>query len=167
MRIAYTCPGATSTAHTPIPVNDGRGCGPWSNTSGVSGQPGTMGVPAGLPDFGADGLVVNGLPVRGGGAGYNSGSGTMPGAWYPQLYWLRRLDGFTLNVPGQAPSIYSDNQMPVPAADPTGRAAMLAVPATLLGQTEISAGKRAAPRWPGWAAIAAKTGYVGPGTFGN
>lgn len=168
MRIAYTCPGATSTAHTPIPAYDGRGAGPWSNTGNVAGQPGTMAVPAGLPDFGDTGMTVNGAPVRGGGAGYAQGSGTMRmRAWFPSLYWLRRLDGFTLGTAGQGPSVYSDNQMPVPARDPLGRAAVLGKPPVFLGQGEIAnpPGSRGAAAM--WAKLAERIGYVGPGDYGG
>ena len=168
-RIAYLAPGATSTAMTPVPALDGRGFGPWSGKSQVEGQPGTMGVPAGLPDFGDAGLVVNGASVRGGGGGYAQGSGTMrSGAWYPSLYWLRHLDGSTLTNPGQGPSVYSDNQMPVPAADPMGRAAVLARPPVFLGQQQVynPPGSKG-PRFPGWARLARKTGYVGPGSYGG
>ena len=153
MRIAYAAPGAVCSAFAPVPAWDGRGCGPWSNTSNVEGQPGTMGVPVGTPDFGEQGQVVNGVPVRGGGAGYNSGSGTMPGAWYPQLYWARKLDGATLVMGNsQTPSIYSDNQMPVPAADPVGRAAVLAAAPVFLGQREVRQppGSKGSSRWPSW-----------------
>jgi hypothetical protein len=111
-----------------------------------------MGVPTGLPDFGHDGLVVNGHSVRGGGAGYAQGSGTMPGAWYPTKYWLSGLSGSTL-VSGntQTPCIYSDNQMPVPAADPRGRAAMLARPPMFLSRGDLPQpeGSRG-PQWPRW-----------------
>ena len=150
-RIAYRCPGATSMAFTPVPAADGRGCGPWSNTAAVAGQPGTMGVPAGLPEFGESGLQANGTRIRGAGAGYAQGSSTMPGAWYPSLYWQRQLAGFTLNVPGQGPSVYSDNQMPVPAALPYGRAAVLARPPTFLGNQQVAqpAGSKG-PAWPSW-----------------
>lgn len=151
-RIAYAQPGALPTAFTPVPAWDGRGFGPWDESTKVNGQPGTMGVPTGTPDFGKDGQVVNGQPVRGGGAGYNQGSGTMPPVWYPQLYWLSGLDGSTL-VSGntQTPCIYSDNQMPIPAADPTGRAALLARPPVFLsgGNLEQPAGSRG-PAWPRW-----------------
>jgi hypothetical protein len=152
MRIAYSVPGAVSTAFAPVPAWDGRGCGPWSNSAAIEGQPGTMGVPVGVPDFGAEGQVVNGVPVRGGGGGYAQGSGTMPGPWYPQLYWLRQLDGATL-VSGnaQTPSVYSDNQMPVPAADPVGRAAVLAAAPVFLGQAQVRqpSGSKG-PAWPSW-----------------
>lgn len=154
MRIAYAAPGAVNSAFAPIPAWDGRGFGPWAGKQAVEGQPGTMGVQSGTPDFGEQGLTVNGIPVRGGGGGYAQGSGTMRGgAWYPQLYWLRQLDGATL-VSGntQTPSIYSDNQMPVPAADPLGRAAVLATAPVFLGQREIRqpSGSKGTSKWPSW-----------------
>lgn len=169
MRVAYTCPGATSTAHTPVPALDGRGCGPWQNTGNVHGQPGTQAVPAGLPDFGDAGLTVNGQSVRGWGGGYAQGSGTMRmRAWFPPLYFLARLDGSTLTVPGQGPSVYSDNQMPVPAADPVGRAAVLARPPLFLGQGQVyGPGGSKGPGFPSWSAIAEKIGYTGPGGYGG
>ena len=168
-RVAYFTPGAVSAAFTPVPAYDGRGCGPWSNSYAVAGQPGTLGVPAGLPDFGKDGLQVNGLSVRGAGAGYAQGSGTMPGAWYPSLYWQRGLAGSTLVNPGQGPSVYSDNQMPVPAANPLGRAAVLARPPVFLGQQDLPQDVPSSYN-PGarvWAKIAQRTGYLGPGGYGG
>lgn len=168
-RVAYTVPGAVSAAFAPVPAYDGRGFGPWQGKSAVEGQPGTMGVPAGLPDFGDAGLSVNGQSVRGGGAGYAQGSGTLRSkAWYPSLYWARRLDGSTLTVPGQGPSVYSDNQMPVPAADPLGRAAVLARPPRFLGQQDIpQPPPDRSPSQSWWAKIAERTGYVGPGGYGG
>jgi hypothetical protein len=151
-RIAYACPGATSMAHTPVPAYDGRNLGPWQAGAQVSGQPGTRAVPAAPPDFGTAGLTVNGLSVRGGGAGYASGSGTMrSNTWYPSVYYERALTGSTLTVPGQGPAVWSDNQMPVPAADPYGRAAVLARPPVFLGQKNLRqpAGSKG-PRWPDW-----------------
>jgi len=151
-RIAYGQPGCLPGAFCPLPAAPGLGFGPWAGKQNVEGQPGTMGVPAGLPEFGRDGQVVNGQPVRGGGGGYAQGSGTMPGAWYPQLWWLRRLDGATL-VSGneQAMSVWSDNQMPVPARDPVGRAALLAQAPVFLsgGNLEQPAGSRGSD-WPKW-----------------
>src|SRR5256885_8686450 len=150
-RIGYVTPGATSSAFAPMPAYDGRGAGPWQVSDAINGQPGTMGVPSGLPEFGDAGLVVNGLSVRGGGGGYAQGSGTMRGkAWYPSLYWQARLTGSTLTVPGQGVSVYSDNQMPVPAADPTGRAAVLATAPRFLGQAQVQQPRGRGPKWPGW-----------------
>lgn len=152
-RVAYALPGVMSSAFLPVPAPDGRGFGPWDESTLVNGQPGTMGVPTGLPDFGRGGQQVNGVSVRGGGAGYAHGSGTMPGVWYPTKYWLSGLDGATLVTEGntQTPCIYSDNQMPIPAADPRGRAAMLARPPVFLsgGDLRQPAGSRG-PQWPSW-----------------
>lgn len=152
-RIAYTVPGAVCTAMTPLPAYDGRGCGPWANSDAVSGQPGTQAVPVGTPDFGDAGLTVNGHSVRGGGGGYAQGSGTMRSkAWYPSQYFLRRLCGATFTVPGQGLAVWSDNQMPVPAAMPAGTAAVLAKPATRLGQRQVAQppGPKAPARWANW-----------------
>ncbi len=148
-RIAYAQPGTLPSAFAPLPAQDGRGLGPWVRGE-VNGQPGTMGVPAGLPDFGKQGQVVNGTSVRWSGAGYCQGSGTMPNVWYPSLYWQPRLDGSTL-VSGnqQTPSVYSDNQMPIPAADPRGRAALLARPPVFTGQKNVAQPPQSA-RWPSW-----------------
>ena len=170
-RIAYTVPGATSTAHTPIPAADGRGAGPWSVNGGVVGQPGTQGVPTGMPDFD---LRINGYRDEGGwGAGYGNGSHTMPGVWYPSLYYQRTLDipgayGDPSGGPAAASAVrvWSDNQMPVPARDPTGRAALLARPPVFLRQAQVYQ-PRQRPRWPTWNRIAEKIGYVGPGDYGG
>lgn len=145
-------PGVMSSAFCPRPALDGRGFGPWDASTKVEGQPGTMGVPTGSPDFGKAGQQVNGVSVRGGGGGYASGTGTMPGVWYPQKYWLTGLDGSTLVSDNQqTPSIYSDNQMPIPAADPRGRAALLARPPmfTSGGNLEQPQGSKG-PQWPRW-----------------
>jgi hypothetical protein len=151
-RIAYTMPGAVSSAFAPVPAWAGFGNGPWAVKMNVEGQPGTQGAPVGLTDFGDGGLQVNGSSVRGGGGGYAHGSGTMTRAWYPQLWFLRRLDGSTL-VSGnqQTMSIYSDNQMPIPAGSPLGRAAVLQRPPVFLsgGNLEQPEGSRG-PAWPRW-----------------
>jgi hypothetical protein len=152
-RVAYSSPGATSMAFTPVPAYDGRGCGPWDNSSAVSGQPGTQGIPTGNPDFGTQGLTVNGHSVRGGGAGYAQGSGTMRSqVWYPAQYFLRRLCGATFTNPGQGLAVWSDNQMPVPAADPFGRAAVMAKPPRFLGQAQVASpsGLKGPARWADW-----------------
>lgn len=152
-RIAYAFTGAPpSMAFTPVPAYDGRNMGPWEAKGNVSGQPGTRGIPAGTPDFGTEGLTVNGHSVRGGGGGYAQGSGTMRAqAWYPSMYFERKLAQSTLTVAGQGVSIYSDNQMPVPAADPSGRAAIMARPPVFLGQRTLQqpAGSKG-PAWPPW-----------------
>lgn len=135
--VRYVVPGATSSAFVPVPA---------ATTAvvrykhEVTGQPGTQAIGTGLADFGAAGQVVNGIPVRGAGAGYNQGSGTMPAVWFPQLYYERALS----ELPEV--SIYSDNQMPVPAMDPRGVAARMARPPQFLGQAQV-AQARAMPKW--------------------
>ena len=156
-RIAYAQPGTLPSPFCPVPAYSGYGLGPWANGGNVDGQPGTMGVPSGTPDF-PGGIRVNGAPVRGYGGGNAAGTGTMPPVWYPQLYWLTKLDGATL-VSGnsQAMSVYSDNQMPVPAADPIGRAALLARPPVFTGSRTVSQPARVTS-WPSWLSTASYGG---------
>jgi hypothetical protein len=134
--VRYVVPGATSSAFVPAPAQTTAVV---RYKMEVTGQPGTQAIPAGLADF-PGGQVVNGQPVRGAGAGYNQGSNTMPPVWYPQLYYERRLS----EVPEV--SIYSDNQLPVPAMDPRGVAARMARPPQFLGQAQLVQAK-ALPKW--------------------
>lgn len=139
--IRYVVPGATSSAFIPVPAATTAVV---AYKGEVVGQPGTLGIPAPASDFGAAGQVVNGVSVRGAGAGYSQGSGTMPPWWFPQLYYERALSEDTGGV-----SVYSDNQMPVPAADPRGRAAVMARPAQFLGHAQVIQ-PRAMPKWANW-----------------
>jgi len=165
VRWGYVTTGAPpSTAFTPIPA---RNSSAFSYKGSLEGQPGTRGVPCGLPEFGQQGLQANGVRLRGGGSGYNAGSDTMPLVWYPQQYYQS-----TLLAPGEAASfqggvnIWSDNQMPVPARDALGRAAVLAKPPTFLGQRDVPQ-----PRSSGtsswWSRLVKASGYAGPGNFGG
>ena len=161
VRWGYVAPGATSTAFTPIPA---RNASAYMYKGEVTGQPGTQAVPCGLPEFGLQGMTVNGVSVRGGGAGYNQGSNLQPLAWYPQQYYQRTLLG-----PGQESSfaggvsIWSDNQMPVPARSPFGRAAMLAKPPTFLGQRDIPQPRTGASTGPWWRRAAQAASSLGAG----
>jgi hypothetical protein len=154
-----------SLGQLPMPA---RNASVYSYKSAVTGQPGTQGVPCGLPDFGTAGLAANGVRLRGGGAGYAMGSDTMPLVWYPQLYYQRTLlnPGSESSFAGGV-SIWSDNQMPVPAADPLGRAAVLGMPPVFLGQQAIAQPPPgySSPSW--WARLAKATGYAGPGSYGG
>jgi hypothetical protein len=162
VRWGYVVPGATSTALTPIPA---RNASAYAYKASVAGQPGTQAVPCGLPEFGQQGLAVNGAQIRGGGAGYAQGSNTMPLAWYPQQYYQR-----TLLAPGQAAGfaggirIWSDNQMPVPARDPMGRAALSAMPPVFLGQRDIPQPPSGGPGSSWRARLLSAAGYGGPGS---
>lgn len=140
MRIAYTVPGATSTAFTPIPCINGSAL---AMKTGVAFQPGTQGVSAPYPGVSYD---VNGTRLN---SGYSGGSKNMPQVFYPQLAYQR-----TLEIPGEETitggmQIFSDNQMPIPARLPWGKAARLAKPPTFLGQKQIQQ-PRALPRWADW-----------------
>lgn len=152
--IRYVVPGATSSAFVPVPAATTAVV---AYKGDVIGQPGTLGIPAAPSDFGTAGQTVNGVSVRGAGSGYSQGSGTMPPVWYPQLYFERRLTE-TPEV-----SIYSDNQMPVPAADPRGVAARMARPAQFMGQAQLTQPK-AMPKWANWlpASFGAAAGSSGP-----
>lgn len=132
--IRYTVPGATSGAFVPVPAATTAVV---AYKHEVDGQPGTRGVPAAPAELAGE---VNGLPAR---SGYSGGSSMMPPVWYPQQYFERHLSETPLV------SVYSDNQMPVPAADPRGRAAIMARPPSFLGQSQL-AQPRALPKWSNW-----------------
>ena len=137
-QIIYTVPGATSTAFVPVPAYPAGAKTAYKPL--VTGQPGTQGIPAAPAELAGQ---VNGVPIR---SGYAGGTGMMPGVWFPQEYYERQLW-----VNSSAVSIYSDNQMPVPAADPRGKAAVLARPPVFLGQSQVVQPK-AMPRWANWLA---------------
>lgn len=83
----------------------------------LAGQPGTTGIPAPNNDIPRHRYAVG----EGQAASRDSG-----GAWYPQLYYqdgfgsyFTAVDGNTGTVPFAAGvSVYSDNQLPVPAIEP-------------------------------------------------
>lgn len=132
--IRYVVPGATSSAFVPVPAATTAKI---AYKTAVHGQPGTQGVPTGLQEVNGE---VNGSRVTSG----FSDTRMMPGVWYPQL-WFETC----LYPSAAAVSIYSDNQMPVPAADPRGKAAVLARPPVFLGSKTLTAGK-ALPKWANW-----------------
>jgi hypothetical protein len=142
MRIAYTVPGAgASTAFTPIPAITGAVL---NYKGGVVGQPGTLGIPSPRPDVPNNNDIVA-YPFAGG----YSNSGSMPDVWYPNLYYQASLDIPGEDVEAGNIQVWSDNQMPIPARDPRGRAAVLAGAPKFLGQSQIQA-RKAIPRWPNW-----------------
>lgn len=141
MRIAYSVPGATSTAFTPVPCVNGAAL---NYKAGVVGQPGTLGIGAPRPDV-PDNADISAYPFAGG----YSNSGAMPPVMYPNLYYQRTLPIPGCDVIAGNIQVFSDNQMPVPARDPRGIAARLARPPVFLGQNQISS-KQRFPRWPNW-----------------
>src|SRR6266704_4985565 len=131
-QIIYTVPGATSSAFVPVPAGT---TAKLAVHDLVTGQPGTQGIPAAPAELAG---LVNGARLS---SGYSGGSSYMPGVWFPQLYYQHALWANSAAV-----SIYSDNQMPVPAADPRGRALKLARPPVFLGQSQLKQ-PRGLPRW--------------------
>lgn len=140
MRIAYTVPGATSSAFTPIPCINGSAL---NYKGSVVGQPGTQGIPAPYPGTFND---ITPHEYTGG----QSESTAMPPVMYPQLWYQRTLDipGAQV-ITGGMQVLTGENQMPIPARLPWGKAARLAKPATFLGQKQVQQ-PRNLPRWADW-----------------
>lgn len=76
-----------------------------------------------------------------------SRSSDAPNAFYPNQYWTRPDPWFRPGA-GMPISIYSDNLMPVPATDPRGVPAPLAVPLSLRGTKQIKQ-PNSLIQWPG------------------
>lgn len=140
MRIAYTVPGVNSTAFTPIPCINASTL---NYKGGVVFQPGTQGITAPYPGVSYD---QNGTRVN---SGYSGGSKNMPQVWYPQLGYQHTLDIPGAEVITGGMSIFSDNQMPIPARLPWGRAAVTGRPPQFLGSRQIKAVK-GLPVWSNW-----------------
>ena len=107
------------------------GSGAQEYKDGVTGQPGTQGIPVDpswipSPDIGDK--AISGL----------SRSSDAPDVFYPNLYWVRPERGFYPGA-GMPVSVNSDNLMPVPAADPRGIPAMLSKRVRQRGQSQIQA----------------------------
>lgn len=130
--VRYVVPGATSTAFTPVPAVTAAVL---AYKQDVDGQPGTKGIAADRPGVN----LARASTFR----GYSGDSEMMPPVWYPQQWFEPVLS----ELPPV--SIYSDNQMPVPAADPRGAAARLATPPVFLGQRQVMQG-RGIPKWANW-----------------
>ena len=128
-----TAPAATGTWLLPAPGHDARAYQSWGT---LTGQPGTMAVPApdpasippgNLPTLGRGNVA---WPLRG-----KLSSRDAPGFWLPAIYFQRLLSN-----PRLAPnvSVVSDNQLPVPAIDPRGRPAVMAQrPARIGGRGQV------------------------------
>ena len=105
---------------------------------GIVGQPGTQGIPAPYPAPGQVGVTGTGkgkvdyLPSG------LSASQYMPTRWYPSLYY--RAQHLSRSIGGV--SVYSDNLMPVPAADPRG------IPSGVIGPVGFAAYRGLTPAQP-------------------
>lgn len=132
--------GAQPSAFMPH-FNRLAGSGHQMYKGAVTGQPGTQGIAA---------PTINTVPSGDAGdlaqTGYHR-SVDAPQTWYPNLYFERSLDGDGALGPVVPVGIYSNNMMPVPAADPRGRPARLQRPQRSgRGQTQI-AQPRVIPAW--------------------
>ena len=119
--------------------NRHAGSGAQQYKSAVTGQPGTLAIPVHpvVPSPDAGDKALMGL----------SRSSDAPDVFYPNQYYERSLDGDGVMGPVVPVSVYSDNLMPVPAADPRGIPATRSALINQRGQAQI----QAFPQLPRWA----------------
>jgi hypothetical protein len=140
----YTVPGWPRTLQGHSAVTPGltrmAGGGAQQYKDGLTGQPGTQAIPVRpvvpSPDIGD--LAMSGL----------SRSSDAPDHFFPNLYYARPERAFWPGA-GMPVSVRSDNLMPVPAADPRGIPARLAVPIVQRGRHQVRQ-PQAMPTWPAW-----------------
>lgn len=94
---------------------------------GVTGYPGTKQAPGGPP-----GVQQGTASMAQGGYSFTQ---YCPG-FFPNMYWARPERAYWPGA-GMPIAVYSDNLMPVPATDPRGIPAPLAVPLKLRGKRQI------------------------------
>jgi hypothetical protein len=119
-------------------MNRMAGSGAQQYKDGVTGQPGTQAIPVHpvipSPDIGD--LAMAGI----------SRSGDARNVIYPNLYYARPEADYWPGA-GMPVSVQSDNLMPVPAADPRGVPARLAMPVVQRGRRQIKTTQNM-PMWP-------------------
>lgn len=135
----YTLPGWPArvlgySAATPVMVRPPASA--WAYKDGVTGYPGTQAVPVVpvIPSPDPGDMALMGV----------SRSGDAPNAFYPNQYWARPEAGYWPGA-GMPVSYQSDNLMPVPATDPRGVPAPLAVP---LDSRRVQGFTGGQIRWP-------------------
>lgn len=121
IRVTSNGPANLGAAGIPLPVKDARS---YQARGVIEGSPGVIPVAAPRPDG-----VPQGWPRR------LHGSMDAPAYWRPSVYYL--ADRPTVPV-----SVYSDNQMPMPALGPDGKPAIAFVRPVFLNQTQIGNAKR-------------------------
>jgi len=105
---------------------------------GLTGQPGTQAIPVDpswIPPASLASQAQMGL----------SRSGDTRNVFFPNLYFARPQRAFWPGA-GMPVSVQSDNLMPVPAVDPRGIPAVMAMPIVQRGQRQIRQ-PQAQPRW--------------------
>lgn len=118
----------------PIPA---AGAQSFQSRGPVYGSPGTTRIPAPAPLPWTDSSLAAYANAG------NIGEPSMKFAWWtPGLYWVRIPE----NGSRSPVSVFSDNQMPVPAVDPRGRPGVVMPGPIMLGQTQV-ANPRVAPKY--------------------
>jgi len=121
--------------------NRHAGSGAQMYKGAVEGQPGTRPIPVTprntIPSPDQGDIALMGL----------SRTSDAPDVFYPNQYYERSLDGDGTMGPVAPVSVYSDNLMPVPAADPRGVPSTLSALVNQRGQRQI----QAFPLLPRWA----------------
>lgn len=142
----YTVPGWPSrvlghSAVTPH-INRVAGGGSMEYMGQVTGEPGTKAIPTGRParSRGQDPTAIATMGT--------SRSQDAPDSFRPNLYWQRPQRQFWPGA-GMPVSVNSDNLMPVPATDPRGIPARMALPTLQRGSRQIRS-RPANPVWPAW-----------------
>jgi hypothetical protein len=135
--IRYQVPGwpAQVRGHSAVTPHFTRlaGSGAMQYKDGVTGRPGTAGIPVKpvIPSPDVGDKAQAGI----------SRSGDAPNEFYPNQYWARPERAYWPGA-GMPVSVGSDNLMPVPATDPRGVGAIMAEAlgiARSLGITQIKA----------------------------
>jgi hypothetical protein len=140
---AYTVPGwpravLGHSAVTPA-LTRPAGSGSVTYKDGVTGWPGTQAIPVQPPRVPSP--DVGDLAMAG-----TARSSDAPDVIRPNLYWARPQAQWWPGA-GMPVSYRSDNLMPVPATDPRGIPARLAVPLNLRGSRQVRA-VRSPVSWP-------------------
>jgi hypothetical protein len=128
IRVSMIGPGQAQAARKlgaaslPLPSWDAGG---WSSRGQVNGSPGTRGIPAPAPVPGLD-REKTALAMSG-----NIGlPSSVFSKWFPSIYF-----NYLENIPPV--SVYSDNQMPVPAVDPRGKPGVVMAGFMNRGQKQV------------------------------
>jgi|SRR5215469_3852875 len=142
VQVAYEVPGWPSgvNGHAAVTPNLTRAAGGGSQQykDRVTGQPGTLPIPADGPGV-EQGHAAQARMGR-------HRTSDAPRFWLPNLYYAGPDRDFWPGA-GMPVSVRSDNLMPVPATDPRGIPARLAVPLTIRGRTNLAAAPRVIT-WP-------------------
>lgn len=96
----------------------------WQSRGSISGSPGTDRIPAPAPAAVSQDYPFQALHK----------SAQAPDYWRPSVYYQRCPPPSASNM-----SIYSDNQMPIPAVPPSGKPAVMSRKPTFLRQNQVGA----------------------------